>query len=247
MAEDLTEYYTDVGVRCRYLHSDISTLERSALIRDLRRGEFDVLIGINLLREGLDIPEVSLVAVLDADKEGFLRSAVSLIQTIGRAARNLNGRVLLYADTVTDSIRRAVDETARRREIQRRYNEEHGITPQSVKRAIRDLGASVYEADYLTVPLAAEGAEYQPDQIPRIVAELEREMKRAAEALEFEKAAQLRDRIVALKDLQLGLPRNVVGVKGVLGSGANLAAAEAMGRVRGASRGQPQPVRRRRR
>ncbi len=246
MAEDLTEYYTDVGVHCRYLHSDIDTLERSALIRDLRRGEFDVLIGINLLREGLDIPEVSLVAVLDADKEGFLRSAVSLIQTIGRAARHLNGRVLLYADSVTDSMRKALDETGRRREIQRRYNEEHGITPQSVKRNITDLGMAVYEADYVTVPMAAEdGAEYQPEQIPAIVAELEREMKKASEVLEFEKAAQLRDRILGLKDLALGLPRKAVGVKGLLGSGANLAAAGAMGRARGPRRAQA--MRRRRR
>ncbi|HEX2857438.1 MAG TPA: excinuclease ABC subunit UvrB, partial [Propionibacteriaceae bacterium] len=179
MAEDLTEYFTDVGVKCRYLHSDIDTLERSALIRDLRRGEFDVLIGINLLREGLDIPEVSLVAVLDADKEGFLRSEVSLIQTIGRAARNVKGRVILYADTVTDSMRKALEETDRRREIQRRYNDEHGITPQSVKRNISDLGMAVYEADYVTVPVAADGAEYQPEQIPAIVAELEKEMKHA--------------------------------------------------------------------
>ena len=152
MAEDLTEYYTDVGVRCRYLHADIETLERSALIRDLRRGEFDVLIGINLLREGLDIPEVSLVAILDADKEGFLRSEVSLVQTIGRAARNVNGRVILYADSVTESMRRAISETDRRREIQRRYNEANGITPQSVKSNIRDLSMAVYEADYVTVP-----------------------------------------------------------------------------------------------
>ncbi|HEX9289441.1 MAG TPA: excinuclease ABC subunit UvrB [Anaeromyxobacteraceae bacterium] len=245
MAEDLTEYYTDVGVKCRYLHSDIDTLERSALIRDLRRGEFDVLIGINLLREGLDIPEVSLVAVLDADKEGFLRSAVSLIQTIGRAARHLEGRVLLYADSVTESMRKALDETNRRREIQRKYNEDHGITPQSVKRNITDLGMAVYEADYVTVPVAADGAEYQPEQIPAIVAELEREMKKASEALEFEKAAQLRDRILGLKDLALGVPRKMAGVKGLFGSGANLAAAAAMGQVRGPRR--PQAMRRRRR
>jgi excinuclease ABC subunit B len=235
MAEDLTEYYTDVGVRCRYLHSDIQTLERSALIRDLRRGEFDVLIGINLLREGLDIPEVSLVAVLDADKEGFLRSSVSLIQTIGRAARNVNGRVLLYADAVTESMRRALDETNRRRERQRAYNQEHGITPQTVRRNITDLGMAVYEADYVTVPVAAEGAEYQPEQIPAIVAELEGEMKKASEALEFEKAAQLRDRILGLKDLQLGLPRKATGVKGLFGSGA-LAGAAAAGAVRGRER-----------
>ncbi len=245
MSEDLTEYFTDVGVRCRYLHSDIDTLERSALIRDLRRGEFDALIGINLLREGLDIPEVSLVAVLDADKEGFLRSAVSLIQTIGRAARNVNGRVILYADTITDSMRRALDETGRRREIQRRYNEEHGITPQTVKRNITDLGMAVVEADYLTVPMAAEGgAEYQPEQLPGIVAALEQDMKDAAAALDFEKAAQLRDRILALKDLQLGLPaKAVVGAKGVLGSGA-VANAAALGKLRGSRR--PQQRRRRR-
>ncbi len=244
MAEDLTEYFTDVGVRCRYLHSDIDTLERSALIRDLRRGEFDALIGINLLREGLDIPEVSLVAVLDADKEGFLRSAVSLVQTIGRAARNVNGRVILYADTVTDSMRRALDETSRRRELQRAFNEEHGITPQTVKRNITDLGMAVVEADYVTVPLAAEeGAEYRPEQIPEIVAALEQEMKDAAAALDFEKAAQLRDRILALKDLQLGLPAKAAGMKGVLGSGA-VASAGALGKLRGSRR--PQQRRRRR-
>jgi len=220
MAEDLTEYYTDVGVRCRYLHADIETLERSALIRDLRRGEFDVLIGINLLREGLDIPEVSLVAILDADKEGFLRSEVSLVQTIGRAARNVNGRVILYADSVTESMRRALSETDRRREIQRRYNEANGITPQSVKSNIRDLSMAVFEADYVTVPAEGDGAEYQPEQIPAIVAELEKEMRRASEALEFEKAAQLRDRILAMKDMELGVRRNITGVKGMLGSGA---------------------------
>ncbi|GEJ58050.1 excinuclease ABC subunit UvrB [Anaeromyxobacter diazotrophicus] len=243
MAEDLTEYYTDVGVRCRYLHSDIDTLERSALIRDLRRGEFDVLIGINLLREGLDIPEVSLVAVLDADKEGFLRSEVSLIQTIGRAARNLNGRVLLYADKVTDSMRKALDETNRRREIQRRYNEEHGITPQSVRRNITDLHLAEAPAGELPVPLAADGAEYQPEELPRMIAELEKEMKAASQALEFERAAQLRDRVLALKDLQLGVVRKLgVGMKGLLGSGANLAAGDAARAPRRA-----QAMRRRRR
>ena len=244
MAEDLTEYFTDVGVRCRYLHSDIDTLERSALIRDLRKGEFDVLIGINLLREGLDIPEVSLVAVLDADKEGFLRSQVSLIQTIGRAARNLNGRVILYADTITASMKKALDETNRRREIQARYNAEHGITPQSVKRNISDLQMAVVEADYLTVPLAAEeGAEYKPEQLPAILASLEADMKEAAKALEFEKAAQLRDRILALKNVQLGIPASAAGMKGVLGSGA-LAGAASAGRITGARR---PPQRRRRR
>jgi excinuclease ABC subunit B len=243
MSEDLTEYFTDVGVRCRYLHSDIETLERSALIRDLRKGEFDVLIGINLLREGLDIPEVSLVAVLDADKEGFLRSSVSLIQTIGRASRNVNGRVILYADSITASMKQALDETNRRREIQRAYNLEHGITPQTVKRNITDLQMAVVEADYVTVPMAAEGAEYKPEQLPVIVASLEEEMKEAAKALEFEKAAQIRDRILALKDLQLGLPAKASGVKGLLGSGA-FAGAAAMGKLGGARR--PQQRRRRR-
>jgi excinuclease ABC subunit B len=246
MAEDLTEYFTDVGVRCRYLHSDIDTLERSAIIRDLRRGEYDVLIGINLLREGLDIPEVSLVAVLDADKEGFLRSAVSLIQTIGRAARNVNGRVILYADGVTASMKQALDETSRRREKQQAYNAEHGITPQSVRRNISDLGMAVVEADWVTVPMAAdEGAEYRPEQLPEIVAALEEEMKQAAAQLEFEKAAQLRDRILALKDLQLGLPAKAAGAKGLLGSGA-VASAAALGKLRGGAR-RPGPQRRRRR
>ena len=247
MSEDLTEYFTDVGVRCRYLHSDIDTLERSALIRDLRRGEFDVLIGINLLREGLDIPEVSLVAVLDADKEGFLRSSVSLIQTIGRAARNVNGRVILYADHVTDSMKKAIGETDRRREKQRAYNAEHGITPQTVKRNITDLHMAVVEADYLTVPMAADGgAEYRPEQLPAIVAALEAEMKEAAAALDFEKAAQLRDRLLALKELELGLPAKAgrIGMKGLLGAGA-LAGVDALGKLRGAAR-RPQQRRRRR-
>ncbi len=242
MAEDLTEYYTDVGVRCRYLHADIDTLERSALIRDLRRGEFDVLVGINLLREGLDLPEVSLVAVLDADKEGFLRSSVSLVQTIGRAARHVNGRVLLYADAVTDSMRTAIQETERRRERQRRFNEEHGITPVSVKRSITDLGmAAVEAADWVTVPVAADGAECRPEEIPGIVAELEKEMARAADQLEFEKAAQLRDRILGLKDLQLGVPRRAAGARGLLGSGAG---GQALSRMGGPRR--PQARRRRR-
>ena len=221
MAEDLTEYLTDVGVRCRYLHADVETLERSALIRDLRKGVFDVLIGINLLREGLDIPEVSLVAVLDADKEGFLRSSVSLIQTIGRAARHVNGRVILYADSITASMRRAMDETDRRRERQVAWNAEHGITPQSVRRNISDLGMAVVEGDYVTVPLAAEeGAEYRPEELPAIVEGLEAEMRAAAEALDFEKAAGLRDRLLALKSSALGLPASMTGVKGMLGSGA---------------------------
>jgi len=245
MAEDLTEYFTDVGARCRYLHSDIDTLERSALIRDLRRGEFDALIGINLLREGLDIPEVSLVGVLDADKEGFLRSQVSLIQTIGRAARNVNGRVILYADLVTDSMKKAIEETNRRREIQAAYNAEHGITPQTVRRNISDLHMAVLEADYLTVPLAPEeGAEVRPEEIPEILASLEADMKEAARSLEFEKAAQLRDRILVLKNVQLGLPARAAGVRGVLGSGA-LSGAAAAGALRGGARRPPQRRRRR--
>ena len=206
MAEDLTEYYTDVGVKVRYLHSDVDTLERIQTIRGLRKGEFDVLVGINLLREGLDIPEVSLVAILDADKEGFLRSSVSLIQTIGRAARNVNGRVILYGDTVTESMRIAIDETNRRREVQKRYNEEHGITPTTVKKAILEMG-SVVESDYSTVPLAAEDeAVYlAPGDIHREIQRLSKEMAEAADALEFERAALLRDQINALKDADLGL------------------------------------------
>jgi excinuclease ABC subunit B len=204
MAEDLTEYYTDVGVRVRYLHSDIDTLERIAIIRSLRKGEFDVLVGINLLREGLDIPEVELVAILDADKEGFLRSSVSLIQTIGRAARNVKGRVVMYADSITDSMRLALGETDRRRSIQKQYNIDHGITPETVRKAILELGPAL-EADYSTVPLEGEGAEIPPDQVPAEVARLTEEMRTAAEAMEFEKAAQLRDRIRALQDADLGV------------------------------------------
>src|SRR5512138_3564603 len=179
MAEDLTEYYTDVGVRCRYLHSDIDTLERSALIRDLRRGEFDVLVGINLLREGLDLPEVSLVAVLDADKEGFLRSAVSLIQTIGRAARNINGRAVLYADVMTDSMKRALEETGRRRLIQQAYNEANNITPQSILKPIDMSLVAMAEADYVTVPVEPEDPveDMTPEQRERYIGELEQKMR----------------------------------------------------------------------
>jgi len=219
MAEDLTEYYTDVGVKVRYLHSDIDTLERIKTIRGLRKGEFDVLVGINLLREGLDIPEVSLVAILDADKEGFLRSSVSLIQTIGRAARNVNGRVILYGDTITESMRIAIDETNRRREVQRRYNEEHGITPTTVKKSILELGP-VVESDYSTVPIAAEDeAVYlAPGDIHREIERLTREMAAAADALEFERAAMIRDQINALKDAELGLkPAVRIGTGGAPG------------------------------
>jgi excinuclease ABC subunit B len=206
-AEDLTQYYTDLGVRVKYLHSDIDTLERVEIIRDLRQGEFDVLVGINLLREGLDLPEVSLVAVLDADKEGFLRSERSLIQTFGRAARNVNGTVILYADTITGSMRRAMDETTRRRRIQEEYNRKEGITPVSIKSSIKDILSTIYEADYYTVPVAAEEEEeYVPvHEIPRLVKSLRKEMERAAKKLEFEKAAELRDRIRELEDRLIGV------------------------------------------
>jgi len=206
MAEDLTEYYTEVGVRCRYLHSEIETLERVKILRDLRKGEFDVLIGINLLREGLDLPEVSLVAILDADKEGFLRSAGSLIQTMGRAARNINGKAILYADTMTDSIRQALAETSRRRAKQQRFNEENGITPESIVKPVDMALASIVAADYVTVPEEIEEEELaSPDQLERLIASLEKQMREAAKQFEFEKAAQLRDRIKVLKEKEAGV------------------------------------------
>jgi len=207
MAENLTAYYAEAGVKVRYLHSDIHTLERVEIIRDLRRGEFDVLIGVNLLREGLDIPEVSLVAILDADKEGFLRSERSLMQTAGRAARHVAGQVIMYADTVTDSIRACLDETRRRRRLQDDYNRRHGITPESIRKAIHNILGSVYEADYVTVPIAAEPAvPYESsEEIPEIIVRLKREMQEAAKDLEFEKAAELRDRIRELTDMMLAL------------------------------------------
>lgn len=198
MAEDLTDYYDDLGVRARYLHSDIDTLERVEIIRDLRLGNFDVLIGVNLLREGLDLPEVSLVAILDADKEGFLRSERSLIQTSGRAARNVNGEVILYADTVTGSMRKALDETNRRRRIQEEYNRKMNITPETVKSSIKDILSSIYEADYWTAPvIAEETAEYGYDE--EFLKKLEAEMKEAAKKLEFELAAIIRDKIKEIK------------------------------------------------
>jgi excinuclease ABC subunit B len=198
MAEDLTDYYTGLDVRARYLHSDIDTLERVEILRDLRLGNFDVLVGVNLLREGLDLPEVSLVAILDADKEGFLRSERSLIQTSGRAARNVNGQVILYADRVTGSMQRALDETARRRKIQEAYNRKMGITPETVQSNIKDILSSIYESDYWTVPTAAEpAAEYGYDD--ETLKNLEAEMKEAAKLLEFERAAKLRDRIKEIK------------------------------------------------
>jgi len=203
MAEDLTEYYRDLEVRVEYLHSDVQTLDRVRILRDLRKGEFDVLVGVNLLREGLDLPEVSLVAILDADKEGFLRSERSLIQTIGRAARHLHGTAILYADRETGSMQRAIEETARRRTIQEAYNVEHGITPESVKRAIDELMGSPIEADYSTVPLEKQEAEEIFESLEALDAEvgrLEERMHRAAETLDFEEAAQLRDRIRYLRE-----------------------------------------------
>jgi len=201
MAEDLAEYYTEVGVRCRYLHSEIETLERVKLLRDLRRGEYDVLIGVNLLREGLDLPEVSLVAILDADKEGFLRSSGSLIQTIGRAARHIHGKAILYADTITESMRTAIEETNRRRRIQMQHNLEHNITPQSIVKPIDMSLVAIAEADYVTVPAEPEipEAELTPEELERMIGELETRMREAARKFEFEKAAELRDRIKALK------------------------------------------------
>jgi excinuclease ABC subunit B len=206
MAENLTEYYAELGVRVRYLHSEIQTLERIKILRDLRAGEFDVLVGINLLREGLDLPEVSLVAILDADKEGFLRSEMSLIQTIGRAARNINGKAILYADRVTDSMRRAIGETQRRREKQAAYNREHGITPQSVVKAIDSTLISIVEADYFKVPLNLdEIEEYSPQNLAETITRLEAEMRGAASRYEFERAAELRDRIKHLRARELEL------------------------------------------
>ncbi|MGA9623402.1 MAG: excinuclease ABC subunit UvrB [Bryobacteraceae bacterium] len=201
MSEDLAEYYSEVGVRCRYLHSEIDTLERIRILRDLRRGEFDVLIGINLLREGLDLPEVSLVAILDADKEGFLRSAGSLIQTIGRAARHVEGHAVLYADVMTDSMKKALEETGRRRRVQVEYNERNGIVPQSIVKPIDMSLVAVAEGDYVTVPLEAdEDVEgLTPEQRQRFIGELEERMREAARKFEFEKAAQLRDRVKGLK------------------------------------------------
>ena len=200
MSEDLTEYYSELGVRVRYLHSDVNTLERVEILRDLRRGEFDVLVGINLLREGLDLPEVSLVGILDADKEGFLRSARSLIQTIGRAARNAGGEVLLYADRITNSMRYAMDETERRRARQIEYNQEHGITPQTIRKAVLEMDPSTGASDYVVIPILRKGeATEDPADIPARIEELRSEMLLAAEELEFEKAAELRDQVEQLR------------------------------------------------
>lgn len=208
MAEELTDYLAEHGIRVRYLHSDIDTLARHEIIRELRLGKFDALVGINLLREGLDIPEVSLVAILDADKEGFLRSSGSLIQTMGRAARNVEGKAILYADTTTRSMNVAIDETTRRRTLQTAFNQEHGITPESIKKQIIDVLSSIYERDYYTVPAVAdeERVKYIPrEEIPPLMATLEKQMKQAAKKLEFEKAADLRDQIRDLQRRMLGI------------------------------------------
>jgi excinuclease ABC subunit B len=207
MAEELCSYYAELGVRVRYLHSDVKTIERMEIIRELREGAFDVLVGINLLREGLDIPEVSLVAILDADKEGFLRSTRSLIQTIGRAARNVNGAVILYADQQTESIRETLRETDRRREMQRRYNEEHGITPTTIVKRISSLRDSIWDQDYVTVPVEAQPDRERvpPHELEGLIADLRREMAEAARELEFERAAEIRDRVRELEAERLRL------------------------------------------
>jgi len=202
MAEDLTEYYQNLGLRVQYLHADINTIKRVEFIRDLRKGVFDILIGINLLREGLDIPEVTLVAILDADKEGFLRSTTSLIQTVGRTARNIHGQVIMYADKITDSMARAIDETSRRREVQKAFNIENNITPESITKSVTDILESVYEADYFTIPIEEKAEELElmlNDNIGQLIEQLELEMKTSAEKLDFENAAKIRDKIKKLK------------------------------------------------
>jgi excinuclease ABC subunit B len=205
MAEDLTQHYAELGIKVKYLHSDVETLERVEIIKELRMGSFDVLVGINLLREGLDIPEVSLVAILDADKEGFLRSERSLIQTCGRAARNVNGRVIMYADSVTRSMNAALKETERRRGIQAKYNKENNITPETIKSRIKDVLSSIYEGDYYTVPIAAEKEEkyIPPHELPGLIKSLRKEMEKASKKMDFERAAELRDRIRELEEKEI--------------------------------------------
>ena len=205
MAEDLTDYMREVGIRVKYLHSDIDTLERSEIIRDMRLDVFDVLVGINLLREGLDIPEISLVAILDADKEGFLRSETSLIQTIGRAARNAEGHVVMYADNMTDSMRAAIEETNRRRQLQQKYNEEHGITPQTIKKSVRDLISISKEIAKEEVRFEKEPESMDEEELTKLIADVQKKMKKAAAELNFEAAAELRDKMVELKKTLEGM------------------------------------------
>ncbi len=205
-AEDLTDFLLDAGIKTKYLHSEVDTLERIAIVRDLRLGKFDALVGVNLLREGLDLPEVSLVAILDADKEGFLRSETALIQTCGRAARNINGRVIMFADHVTDSMKRTIDETVRRRKVQTAYNAEHGITPEGIKKSIVDILSSIYEKDYLTVD--ADGIDEQgadPKKLSKMVRKLRKDINEAAKRWDFERAAKLRDRLVRLEQMELAI------------------------------------------
>jgi excinuclease ABC subunit B len=205
-AEDLTDFLLNAGVKTKYLHSEIDTLERVAIVRDLRLGTFDVLVGVNLLREGLDLPEVSLIAILDADKEGFLRSQTSLIQTCGRAARNLNGRVIMFADKITDSMRRTLEETGRRRKVQTEYNKVHGITPEGIKKQIVDILSSIYEKDYYTIPVdELEEQGIQPKKLTKVMKKLKREIDDAAKKWDFERAAQLRDRLLKLEKIEITL------------------------------------------
>jgi len=222
-SEDLTDYLSGLNIKVRYLHSDIKTIERTEIIRDLRLGVFDVLIGINLLREGLDLPEVSLVCITDADKEGFLRSQRALIQTIGRAARNADGRVILYADKITDSMQRAMDETTRRRAKQEAYNKEHGITPATIRKEVREGLNHIYESDYSTVPLSKPrlvmepGAKYEQSakSVEKEIRRLRKKMKKAAENLEFEEAAALRDEIKRMELKQLDILDGAIGAESI--------------------------------
>jgi excinuclease ABC subunit B len=201
MAEDLTRYMSEVGIRVKYLHSDIDTLERAEIIRDLRLDVFDVLVGINLLREGLDIPEITLVAILDADKEGFLRSETSLIQTIGRAARNSEGHVIMYADKITDSMRVAIDETARRRSLQQKYNEEHGITPTTIQKSVRDLISISKKVAKEQMAFEKDPESMNRKELEKLIKDVEKKMRKAAAELNFEAAAQLRDQMISLKEM----------------------------------------------
>jgi excinuclease ABC subunit B len=247
MAEDLTDYYHDLGVRVRYMHSDIETIERVEIIRSLRKGEFDVLVGINLLREGLDIPEVSLVAILDADKEGYLRNARSLIQTIGRAARNLRGKVIMYADTVTGSMRNAIEETERRRAKQIAYNEQHGITPTTITKAIDASLVEMYSPEWAVVPevdtptkVPAEDESVPAHELPDHISNLRRRMMEAADKLDYERAAELRDRIKRLERQVFGLERTPAPPAAPPGSAPAAAGAASAGGTR--ANAAPRPV-----